>query len=63
MLRIRKDNNMCHLREFIKGWIEFQKEEFDCSDMTEEEVFEIVMENVESMVADYGYQDYSKEEK
>jgi hypothetical protein len=54
---------MCHLREFIKGWIEFQKEEFDCSDMTEEEVFEIVMENVESMVADYGYQDYSKEEK
>ena len=53
---------MCHLREFIKGWIEFQKENFDCSDMTEEEVFEIVMENVESMVGDYGYQDYTKED-
>ena len=55
-------DNMCHLREFIKGWIEFQKENFDCSDMDEEEVFEIVMENVESMVEDYGYQDYIKEE-
>ena len=53
---------MCHLREFIKGWIEFQKEEFDCSDMTEVEVFEIVMENVCSMVDDYTFYDYNKED-
>ena len=54
---------MCHLREFIKGWIEFQKEEFDCSDMTEEEVFEIVMENVCSMVDDYTYYDYNNKKE
>ena len=53
---------MDHLKELIKGWIEFQKEQFDCSDMTDEEVFEIVMENVCSMVEDYNYTDYTKED-
>ena len=53
---------MNHLKEFIKGWIEFQKENFDCSDQAEEETFEIVMENVVSMVEDYNFNDYSKED-
>ena len=53
---------MDHLKELIKGWIEFQKENFDVSDMTDEEVFEIVMENVVSMVEDYNFWDYTKEE-
>jgi hypothetical protein len=53
---------MCHLKEFIKGWIEFQKENFDVSDYDEEEIFEIVMENVVSMVEDYNFNDYSKED-
>lgn len=54
---------MDHLKEFVKEWIEFHKSEFDCSDQTEEETFEIVMENVVSMVEDYSFSDYSKEDK
>lgn len=54
---------MDHLKELIKGWIEFHKSEYDCSKQTEEETFEIVMENVVSMVEDYSYYDYGKEEK
>jgi hypothetical protein len=52
---------MDHLKEFVKGWIEFHKSEYDCSEQTEEETFEIVMENVVSMVEDYSYYDYNKE--
>lgn len=54
---------MDHLKELVKGAIEFQKEMFDCSDQSEEETFEIVMENVVSMVEDYSYYDYGKNEK
>jgi len=51
---------MDHLKELVKGAIEFQKEMFDCSDQSEEETFEIVMENVVSMVESYSYSDYGK---
>jgi len=51
---------MDHLKEYVKGWIEFHKSEYDCSEQTEEETFEIVMENVVSMVEDYSYYDYGK---
>ena len=54
---------MDHLKELVKGAIEFQKEMFDCSDQSEEETFEIVMENVVSMVEDYSYYDYGKKEE
>ena len=54
---------MDHLKELVKGAIEFQKEMFDCSDQSEEETFEIVMENVVSMVEDYSYYDYGKKIK
>ena len=43
--------------------MEFHMNEFDCSEQTEEETFEIVMENVESMVENYSYSDYNKENK
>lgn len=54
---------MDHLKEYIKGWIEFHKSEYDCSKQSEEETFEMVMENVVSMVEDYSFADYSREEK
>jgi len=54
---------MDHLKELVKGAIEFQKEMFDCSDQSEEETFEIVMENVVSMVEDYSFADYNREDK
>ena len=63
MWTVGRLNNMDHLKEFIKGAIEFQKENFDVSDMDEEEIFECVMENVVSMVGDYDFTDYNKEEK
>ena len=53
---------MDHLKEYIKSWIDFQKENFDCSDMSDEDVFECVMENVVSMVEDYNYTDFKKED-
>ena len=52
---------MDHLKLFIKGAIEFQKEQFDCSDMSEFEIFECVMENVESMIEHYSYSDFIKD--
>jgi len=54
---------MDKLKELVKSYIEFQKETFDCSDQSEEETFEIVMENVVSMVEDYSYYDYGKKVK
>tara|TARA_B100002019_G_C21099965_1_gene513023 strand:- start:591 stop:755 length:165 start_codon:yes stop_codon:yes gene_type:complete len=54
---------MDHLKELVKEYIEFQKSNFDCSDQSEEEIFENVMENVVSMVEDYSYNQYSKEDK
>ena len=38
-----------HLKEYIKGWIEFQKERIDCTDMTDEEV-EYVIKNIQEIV-------------
>jgi len=54
---------MDHLKELIKEYTEFHKSQFDCSKDTDEDVFEMVMENVESMVREYRFEDYNKEEK
>ena len=54
---------MDHLKELITHYMEFHMNEFDCSDQTEEETFEMVMENVVSMVEDYRYEDYGKKEE
>jgi hypothetical protein len=51
---------MDKLKELVKSYIEFQKETFDCSDMSDEDVFECVMENVVSVVESYTYSDYGK---
>lgn len=53
---------MDKLKELITHYMEFHMNEFDCSDQTEEETFEMVMENVVSMVEDYRYEDYRKKE-
>ena len=51
---------MDHLKEYVKEWMEFHKSERDCSGETEEEIFEIVMEDVISSVNDYNFYDYGK---
>ena len=55
---------MDHLKEYVKEWIEFHKSEYpeECSEQSEQETFEIVMENVVSMVEDYSFYDYKKGE-
>ena len=52
-----------HLKEYIKEWMEFHKSERDCSNESEEETFEIVMEDIISQVQDYTYYDYGKKEE
>ena len=54
---------MDKLKELVTDYMEFHINQFDCSDQTEEETFEIVMENVESMVEDYSYSDYCKKDE
>lgn len=51
---------MDHLKELVKEYIEFQKSQFDCSDQTDEEIFDCVMENVVSIVEDYSFSDFNK---
>lgn len=51
---------MDHLKEYVKGWIEFQKENFNNEGLSEEDIFNNVMENVISMVEDYSFTDYVK---
>ena len=51
---------MDHLKELIKECIELQKSESDCSDQTDEEIFDCVMENVVSMIENYTFTDYNK---
>ena len=53
---------MDHLREYIKGWIEFHKSERDCWGEIDEEMFEMVMEDVVSSVELYNFTDYTKED-
>ena len=53
---------MDHLKEYVKEWMEFHKSERDCSNESEEELFEIVMEDVISSVSDYNFYDYKKDE-
>ncbi len=53
---------MDHLKEYVKEWMEFHKSERDCSNESEEETFDIVMEDVCSIVSDYRYCDYNKDE-
>ena len=52
---------MDHLKELIKESIEFHKSQFDCSKDTDEDVFEMVMENVVSMVEEYRFEDLNKQ--
>lgn len=51
---------MDHLKEYIREWINFHKSENDVSDYSDEEIFEIVMEDVVSIVEDYKFSDFNK---
>jgi hypothetical protein len=54
---------MDYLKELVKENMDFVKSNFNDEEMSDEELFDVVMENVESMVECYRYVDYVKEEK
>lgn len=60
-VKIDYNYSMDHLKELIKQSIEFHKSQFDCSKDTDEDVFEMVMENVVSMVEEYRFEDLNKQ--
>jgi len=52
---------MDHLKEYVKEWIEFTRENSSsAAKMDDDELFDVVMENVVSVVEDYNFVDYSK---
>jgi hypothetical protein len=54
---------MDHLKEYVKGWIELHKSEKDMSEYAEEDIFDVVMEDVVSIVEEYSFADYNREEQ
>ena len=51
---------MDHLYEYVKEWMDFTKSELD-EEMSDEELFDVVMENVISSVEYYGWVNYKKD--
>ena len=52
---------MDHLYEYVKENMEFTKSEFNDEGMSDEELFDVVMENVISSVEYYGWVNYKKD--
>ena len=58
------NESMFKLRELVKECIDYTRENMNgCENMTDEELFSDVMENVMSMVLDYTYWDYEMDEE
>jgi len=52
---------MDHLYEYVKENMDFTKSNFNKEEMSDEELFDVVMENVISSVEYYGWVDYKKD--
>ena len=52
---------MDHLYEYVKESMEFTRSNFDNEDLSDEELFDVVMENVISSVEYYGWVNYKKD--
>lgn len=52
---------MDHLYEYVKENMDFTKSEFNNEGMSDEELFDVVMENVISSVEYYGWVNYKKD--
>ena len=51
------------LEELVKSYIEFQKETFDCTNISDKDMFKYVIENIKSIVESYTYSDYVKDKE
>ena len=54
---------MDHLYEFVKENMDFTKSNFNKEQMSDEELFDVVMENVVSSVEYYGWANYKKDQE
>ena len=52
---------MDHLYEYVKENMEFTKSNFNDEGLSDEELFDVVMENVISSVEYYGWVNYKKD--
>ena len=54
---------MDHLYEYVKENMDFTKSNFNKEDMSDEELFDVVMENVISSVEYYGWVNYKRDQE
>ena len=54
---------MDHLYEYVKENMDFTKSNFNNEEMSDEELFDVVMENVISSVEYYGWVNYKKDQE
>ena len=54
---------MDHLYEFVKENMDFTKSNFNKEQMSDEELFDVVMENVISSVEYYGWVNYKRDQE
>ena len=54
---------MDHLYEYVKENMDFTKSNFNNEEMSDEELFDVVMENVISSVEYYGWDNYKKDQE
>jgi len=52
-----------HLYEYVKENMDFTKSNFDNEEMSDEELFDVVMENVISSVEYYGWVNYKRDKE
>ena len=54
---------MDHLYEYVKENMEFTKSNFNDEELSDEELFDVVMENVISSVEYYGWVNYKRDQE
>lgn len=54
---------MDHLYEYVKENMEFTKSNFNNEELSDEELFDVVMENVISSVEYYGWVNYKRDQE
>ena len=52
---------MDHLYEYVKENMDFTRSNFDNEELSDEELFDVVMENVISSVEYYGWVNYKRD--
>ena len=54
---------MDHLYEYVKENMDYTKSNFDNEELSDEELFDVVMENVISSVEYYGWDNYKRDQE